>query len=241
MIKLNTKKMDTQIAEIKKWATEGIPAIIADQNVDLKTYFQKGRLVLNLMLIEALTGAEISRVEGGKANGDYKIKFNRRLPKPNELAQIAGIVDKFIAEIENPFIARFTVADPENMDIPVGEGGSSIRLEKINKKAMKELIFGGGADAMTNRMINAIDCVTLAGIGADLKKKIIRNRVLIVGGIAMVITAGGVIGYNVYKKKNSDGCDNAPVDEPAVEIGGDDMPEVNVDDTTGDAPVVTID
>ncbi|MCM1220116.1 MAG: hypothetical protein NC548_37060 [Lachnospiraceae bacterium] len=235
------KNLENKIAEIKKWTTTDIPALINHPDCDAKMYFQKGRLVLNLMLIEALIGAEIKKDEGKKAKGDYVIKFNRHLPTASELGEIVDIVDTFVTEVETPFLDRIApMQSGDDMGIPQK---SNIRLEKLNKKSMYDLIFNGGNDAMTNRMINTVDCVQLAGIGEQLRKKTIRNRVLIVGGVALVITGAGMVGYNMYKKKHEGNNENSGDvnDGPMVDIGGDDMPDVNIgDDSTGDAPVVTI-
>ena len=45
----DNKKMEKQISDIREWATKGIPELIAaNPNMDDKTYFQRGRLCLNL-------------------------------------------------------------------------------------------------------------------------------------------------------------------------------------------------
>ena len=235
----SNKKMENQISEIRNWATQGIPALIASKpGLDVKGYFQEGRLCLNLLLIETLIGAEITADTGKNAKGDYKIKFNRRLPTATELAEISEIVAKFIKDVEKPFLDQFTTTDPGDMNIP--DDVSTIRLEKINAKSMKELIFGG-AGPVTNRMLNAIDCIQLAGVGEQLRKRTIRNRVLIVGGIALVVTGGTIVGVNMYKKhKDKVAADTGTDGAPEVDLDSGDLPEVNMDDS-GDAPVVTID
>ena len=188
----SNKKMENQISEIRNWATQGIPALIASKpGLDVKGYFQEGRLCLNLLLIETLIGAEITADTGKNAKGDYKIKFNRRLPTATELAEISEIVAKFIKDVEKPFLDQFTTQ--------------------------------------------------LAGVGEQLRKRTIRNRVLIVGGIALVVTGGTIIGVNMYKKhKDKDAADANTDGAPEVDLDSSDLPEVNMDDS-GDAPVVTID
>lgn len=229
----DNKKMEKQISDIREWATKGIPELIAaNPNMDDKTYFQRGRLCLNLLLIETLIGAEITVDSGKNAKGDYKIKFNRRLPTATELATICGIVSKFIKNVEGPFTSKFT-DDP--MGIP--EDDSEIELEKINAKSMKDLVFGSG---LINRMINSVNCVQLASIGDQLRKKTIRDRVLIVGGIALVITGGTIVGINMYKKHKEKEAGEANTDgAPDVDLESGDMPEINMDDEA-DAPVVAI-
>lgn len=227
--------VNNQISQIRAWATKGIPELIEkNPGMDDKEYFQKGRLCLNLLLIETLIGAEFTQSDGKNGKGDYKLKFNHRLPSKSDVADISAIMGEFIKNVENPFMEQFGAADEDsNMGIPT----ASLRLEKVNTKSMKDLIFGSGCT--TNRMINAIDCVQLAAVGEQLRKKTIRNRVLIVGGIALVITGGTAVGMNLYKK-HKDKADDAGDDTPVVDIDADDMPEVNLDDS-GDMPVVTID
>ena len=61
------------------------------------------------------------------------------------------------------------------------------------------------------------------------------------GGIALVVTGGTIVGVNMYKKhKDKDAADTGTDGAPEVDLDSGDLPEVNMDDS-GDAPVVTID
>lgn len=235
----NSKKVANQITEIKDWCTKGIPEIIA-KNPSVKEYFQQGRLCLNLLLIETMIGAEISVDTGKNAKGDYKVKFNRCLPTVAEMAEISNIMADFVKNVEGPFLSKFAApsGNDDDMAIPPNDA-STIRLERVNAKSLKDLIFNGGNDAMTNRMLNAVDCIQLAGIGCELRKKTIRNRVLIAGGIALVVTGGIIVGMNVYKA-HKEKCDGDDADAPVVDLDSGDMPELDMTDSA-DAPVVEID
>lgn len=239
-----SKNIEKRIGEVRDMALMQIPAILGTNPVNPEDFRNK-RIDMNIAVIQILIGADFDRPKDGK---EWKVKFCHKLPSRAELAQIVQIMDVFAKTVEAPFMVALanssSVKDGEDMGIPPKESdiinavSGLPRIEKINSKKMKSYIFGyDDHEAMAKLMLNAADCMEIAAMGEDLRKKTNRNRMFIVGGIALLIT-GGTVAAVCIRNKKKDG-DIIDMDDMDVDIDGDDSIDVGIDDD--DAPVVTID
>lgn len=240
-----SKKKTSRIESIRKITTVDIPALMNGDQVDPNQYMMK-RLELNMSVIQFLIGGDFTEAKDGK---EWKIKFNHKLPSRSDLAEIARIMEDFVANVEGPFMAAVQRAatgnNGDDMAIPQAslEPATHIglpKIEKINAKKLKNYIFGyDGKPAMSRLMLNAADCLEIAVMGEELRKKTNRNRMLIAGGIALLITGGVVAAVCIHKKnkKDEDRLDDL-CECGDVNISDSDMPDVEID--ADDAPVVSI-
>ena len=235
MSKAEVKDM---INEIKNWALKAVPEKIAKENLTEQKYFNDCRLVLNIMVIQALTGAEYDPSKVGK-DGKYKVSFNGALPTTSEVAEIAEIIDAYIETVEDNFLSSVSTS-PDDMSInAIPDGSPSIKLNnKVNKKNLTNIIFGyDGQQAICKMLIDSADVIRIAALGEELRKKRNRNRILIIGGITLLVAAGAGAGYYFYNKNHND---NDAIDTDA-DVNVDEIPDdpdVRIDDET---PIVEID
>lgn len=240
-------KKKNRIESIRKITTVEIPALMNGGQVDANQYMMK-RLELNMSVIQFLIGGDFTEAKGGK---EWKIKFNHKLPSRSDLAEVARIMDDFVANVEAPFMAAVQRAatggdNADDMSIPVNAALEPAhvglpKIEKINSKKLKNYIFGyDGKPAMSRLMLNAADCLEIAVMGEELRKKVNRNRMLIAGGIALLITGGAVAAVCIHKrnKKSEEELDDL-IECGDVNINDSDMPTAEID--ADDAPVVSID
>lgn len=240
-----SKKKTSRIESIRKITTVDIPTLMNGDQVDPNQYMMK-RLELNMSVIQFLIGGDFTEAKDGK---EWKIKFNHKLPSRSDLAEIARIMEDFVTNVESPFMAAVQRAAGGNtgddMSIPQAslEPAAHVglpKIEKINAKKLKNYIFGyDGKPAMSRLMLNAADCLEIAVMGEELRKKTNRNRMLIAGGIALLITGGVVAAVCIHKKskKDEDRLDDL-CECGDVSINDSDLPDVEID--ADDAPVVSI-
>lgn len=241
-------KKESRIEGIRKITTQDIPAIMKGGQVDANQYMMK-RLELNMSVIQFLIGGDFTEAKGGK---EWKIKFNHKLPSRSDLAEIARIMEDFVINVEAPFMEAVQCAaagggEDDDMSIPINatlEPTAHVglpKIEKINTKKLKNYIFGyDGKPAISRLMLNAADCLEIAVMGEELRKKVNRNRMMIVGGIALLITGGAVAAVCIHKKnKKAEEELDELIDCGDVSISDSDMPVAEID--ADDAPVVSID
>ena len=238
MSKTSVKNM---IEEIRNWALKAVPEKISKEGLTEQKYFNDCRLVLNIMVIQALTGAEYDPAKVGK-DGKYKVSFNGALPTTSEIAEIAEILDTYIANVEDNFLSLASVDIDDDMsidDTPAAGRETTINpIEKINKKNLTNSIFGyDGQQAICKMLIDSADVIRIAALGEELRKKRNRNRMLIIGGITLLVAGAAGAGYYFYNKNHDDADSSNDIDVNPDVIPMDD-PEVSIDDET---PVVEID
>lgn len=204
------KKKDSHnkkaLVEIRKFALEEIPDILDEIETE-QDYQARCRIPLNILIIEYCFGAECKKPK--KDGGKCDMKYNHKRPSSEQVAELTKIVDEFVKEVEDPFLAGL-VPEDDDMAIPSKDDYAVPTLEKVNKKKIRNYIFGyDGKSSMTRARIVAADIPAIALLGKDVRKNIKRNRMLLVGGIALVITAGVTTAFVVHnmKKKHNDGID----------------------------------
>lgn len=252
------KKKNCRIGEIKV-AIDEIKRIVDNPNLTEDDYL-KGRIALNMAVIQALIGAEFQKPK--KDGKEYRLKFNGKLPNRNELAEIVTMLNDFIGEVENPFLETLYAlpetdaeaegevsAEDDDMEIvPEGELCESNvnhipTVEKWDGKKLKNYIFGyDGKSALSRAMLTATDCIRLSAIGEEVRKKQNRNKMLIIGGVALLITGGvvaGVVIHNHNKKDDKD-LDDMIDDIDDVDVDGDIDVDTDID-VDDDVPTVEVD
>ena len=235
----------TQIEKMRTLAFTEIPQkLAANPAMPLDAYLDECRLALNMVAVSALTGGEF--VESKKKDGDkkWKVKFDHSLPNKTELLQICDIMNSFIGTVENPFLKRFVIppeAGENDMEIPdqgqqpVAFGTNVPKIEKINKKKLESYIFGkDGKPSMCKMLLTSIDCIQIAALGEDLRKKENIDKMLIIGGIALALTGAAVAGVCIYRHTKKD-----DVDDIITDINCEDT-TIITDITDDDAPVVSV-
>ena len=184
-----SKYTKERINEIKKFID-----VIKDEinkGISPEVYLNSYRLPLNLSVIQAIFGTTF--INPNKEGKSVKIKFNHSLANIEELAELSHILDDFIGNVENPFFNQNNEYNDidEDIDIPANCLINSIpNLEKVNNKKINEYIFG--TNSISKMMISGRDIYDLAAVAQKIKKTKIRNTMLLVGGIALVITGGAV-------------------------------------------------
>ena len=225
-----------EIEVIKKLATEEIPAMIAAGTTE--DQYNAKRADLNAHIIQFAVGGEIIELKGKKA-GQNTFKFNKGLPTKAQIADVADVVNTFIANVENPYLLSLNKADGiDDMDIPTGDvyAANVKPLEKARNKELRAKILGTEGVAYYQMKLSGLDVITLAGIGEEARKRANFTTAIIVGGIVVVLAGAGVAGYLIYENKKNkeeepavDTDDIVDVDPDEVDIDPDDAPEVVLD------------
>ena len=184
-----SKFVTEEIKKIEAIVTAGIQKIEQSSEEE----YNAMRLELNMHVIQTLIGGEVAT----KKDGSYKIKFNKPLPSMVEVATIAGLVDKFYqAEMKQ------CVGYDDDDDMSIPEDTNMIQYTKMNQKELQGAVLGAGGFA--SMMINGTDCITIAGIGKETRKKANFHKALIIGGISVAIIGAATAGCIIYKKKHKD-------------------------------------
>lgn len=230
----------------------------ANECTTVDQYIATVRLPLNQAIVEAMLGCKIDRA-------DKKVKFNKKLPNTEQIAEVARLVDGFIQATELPSLKRIATLDQQvqnpapqpqsgnDMEMPpeqveIGTVNVSFQgmpqrvmlMEKPTEKKLKKQVFSAFLGGF---MLNGTDCVTLASMGEKARSTANRNKMLVVGGIVILITGLTIAGVMFYKskhKKNKDGSETAEIeidgesteiDIPAAETMGDevDAPQVEIE------------
>lgn len=223
-----SKYTQKRIEEIQALTTKEIPAAI-NEGISVDEYLNKYRLTLNLTIIQAIFGAEF--ITPKKEGKDVKVKFNHKLADVAELSTISHILDDFIGSVENPFICPNVETDDyddcdEDMDIPACiESFTALpELTKVNTKKINEYLFGGVS--ISKMMLAGKDIYDLAVVAKKIKKTKVRNAMLLIGGIALVVTGGAVATACIINSKKND--DMVDTDLPDVSL--EDAPDVDMED-----------
>lgn len=228
------------IKDIRILTTKEIPdAISKEKYKDVKEYISTARTELNILLIEAALGCEI------KTKGDGKVKFNHKLPSKSNLSDLCELLQTFIDNVENPFLAKMTnnvttvSTDAGDMEVPLkfdmrinGEVKRVRMLDKPDNKRLKKEIFD--KDMIRNVKIDVTDMMRLAAMGEDARKKENKKKMLIIGGVVILLTGAVVAGIVIYNHNK----------EEDIMIGDDivdgDIPDIDMDDGDADIPQVEI-
>ena len=236
-----SKFTEKRIHEIAALTTNEIPNAI-NNGISREVYDQY-RMTLNLTVIQAVFGVEFDRPK--KDGKPCKIKFNHKVANAGEIATITKLMDDFVSRVENGYISEMMddadIINDADMIIPTREQfvPALPELEKVTNKKIHEYIFGSdGSAAISKLMISGMDVVEMAAVAEKIKKTKTRNTMLLIGGIALVVTGGAIAGVcinNAKKNKASINDDDAPVVElDDIDVDTDDM-DISNDD---DAPVV---
>lgn len=232
-----SKGVKERVNAIEKKALTEIPAIMqsvtgSSDEAGMAKY-RNARQELNIKVIETVLGADISE---GKKAGEWKVKYGKKLPNVSELGKICQIMDEYTEKYEVPFYAKFisnaavpapvaTTADAaveaegqeNDLSIPKEEVMYTAkykklgRIDKINKKKMKEELFQHN---LVSEFIDSAAVMVIASYGEKIRKKQNLTTTLIVGGISLVVVGGVITGIciaNSKKHKND-------VDDPDVDI-----------------------
>ena len=244
-----------RIEEITKYMNETIPAAI-NEGITVQKYLNEHRTTLNLSIIQAIFGAEFIK---GENDGDVqKVKINHRPADVTELAQITHLLNDFIANVENPFLAssdEVIVVTEDDMDIPARASAIAAaalpQINKFNNKNIQNYIFGNddpGA-ALSHKMITGMDVYDLAAVAKKIHTHKLRNTMLIIGGVALILTGGIVATGMLIKGRGEEAATNeegAIINDDGVEINDDgvdinDDVEINDVDINDDVPSVQMD
>ena len=188
-----------------------------------------------------------------KKNGVVnKIRYSEKLPTTSELSKICSLLRAFEEETEDPYMhaidKKLAEAEEDDMEIdvaiPMVDAIACIgKIDKINASKMNKVIFGKSPEfgiANTAR-ITAESVMELAANAEKLRKRQNRNKMFIIGGIALLAVGGTATAVAIHNKhkKNAD----ALVDEVESEVFNESADiDMDVDDTIDmDAPVVSMD
>lgn len=238
-------KVKERIELIRTIAEKEIPSYLKSNNSIIVEEYRSKRVELNKQLIQVLIGGKFVQSE---KTGEWKVKFNESLPTRSELAEVMKIMEDFVKNVEGPvmdaIIAAATADD--GMEIPPREEDNFglPKIEKINTKKVREYILGGaGNDPLYNIMIGVADCMEIAALGEDLRKHQNMNKMLIAGGIVLILTGAAVAMWVSSNNKKDGEVEDGDCDDLLVEVDmdSDEFPVVDIDSATDDCPVVTLD
>ena len=202
------KRFDEKIKLIED-QIEGIKKMFSSGPVDYKDY-RMARKKLNAPIIELVYGATIN---------DAKISFNKSLLSLEELAKLHDILKDLTENIETPFINGCNAAlaaDVSNNNMPIIPGATLPQFDKAKKKTVVDGLIGGGPNSLVKSMFTADQLLDMAASAEVVRKRIRRNQILIIGGIALTVTAVAVgcgVAYHCSKKKKLDET-NDMVEDP---------------------------
>lgn len=237
-----SKKIETRIQEIQAQMDQIKAATTGTTELAYKDYLGQ-RVGLNLLIISTMLGATVKKSKKEK----FEFKFDKKLPNKSELATIIEKVNQFVTDVEIPYLDGISVEveeSEEDMSIPpkataqVEVGGCNVPVvEKWNPKKARDYIFGyDGKNAMSQAMLNSLDFIKIAGIGEELRKRSNRNRMLLIGGIAIVVVGGVCVGIAIHEhNKNDDEWTDDLNDFESEDL--DDVASEDLDD----APSVSLD
>ena len=225
--------------------------VMVNTKPDFEKYLEL-RSQLNLELIQAVVGGKLISKETKKNGVVNKIRFSEKLPTTSELSEICSLLRAFEEETEDPYMhaidKKLAEAEEDDMEIdvaiPMVDAIACIgKIDKINASKMNEVIFGKSPEfgiANTAR-ITAESVMELAANAEKLRKRQNRNKMFIIGGIALLAVGGTATAVAIHNKhkKNAD----VLVDEVESEVFNESADiDMDVDDTIDmDAPVVSID
>lgn len=229
-----SKYTDKRIEEITSLVTKDIPAAI-NNGISVDEYLNKYRMTLNLTIIQAIFGAEFEKPK--KEGKNAKIKFNHKRADVGDLAIICRLLNDFIGNVESPFLSQNAGGDcfsnaGDDMAIPdrIATAPALPELEKVNNKKIYNYIFGSdGRAAISKMMLTGMDVYDLATVAKKIKKVKTRNTMLLIGGIALVVTGGTVATVCFINNKKKHKAD-AEGDVPDVDLDDIDVDDIDVGD-----------
>lgn len=209
------QKVSTKIEEIKRIATQDLPAIMAagyDEATEKRV--QEARYNMDSLIIQVVLGADFA---AGKTPSEQKVKYTQKMPTLAQLSEITDALGEYIRNFEVPYYAAKAQVDAQaanqspaqnpDMSIP----GQSVAvtvdypkitaLDKVSKKDMKSILFNQG---IIRKYLDVSAVMTLASMGDKIRKKQNLTTGLIIGGITLAVVAGTVTAVCVYKKKHED-------------------------------------
>ena len=186
--------------------------------------YRKARIRMNIPALEIIFGATID---------GSKVKFDHSIPDNKEFFRLFDMINKFYETIEKPIMAQFSAAAEDiNSSVVVTTPNEEIpHVDKINVKNVAATITGGNGKValpIISMMFKPSQIIEMSAIAMELRRVIMRNRALMIGGVALGATAATVAGicvYNHNKNKNK----NDDVDQDNIE---DDTSLVDMDDTS---------
>jgi len=131
----------------------------------------------------------------------------------------------------------------DDMSIPCAVEAPLPQLEKYNHKNLNGYIFDS-VNGVGRRIITSMDILPLASMAEKARKTKNLHTMLIIGGIALVITGTIVAIHIINKNKNDDNSDMADAENIDVSIADDIDVSVADDIDVSDAediPVVELD
>ena len=191
--------------------------------------YRKARIRMNIPALEIIFGASID---------GNKVKYDQPVPSMHELNKLFDIINQFYEQIEKPIMMQFKAsAEDVNSSVMLPPIEESIpKVKKVNAKNVSAAITGGGGSVpfpMISMMFKPSQIIEMSAMSMDLRKVMMRNKALIVGGAVLGAAAATVTGICVYdhtkKKNNNNNVDQNNDDTPLVDM--DDTPLVDMDDT----------
>lgn len=175
-----------------------------DSCATVEQYKQQFRIPINFKMLEIILGAEFT--DSGK-KGQMKVKYNDTRCTINDLDRVVKVLSDFINHSESRFLDSFVVQQG-GMDIPNYNWYDSVVLldGKLSKKDMRNTIFGyEGKIPVCQMFLTELDIMTIAANAEILRKKMLRNEILLAVGITLVVAAAaaGTV-YYVKSKKDEE-------------------------------------
>lgn len=244
--KSSEKRSKNMINSLRILCEQRIPAEIAQIPINEQGrayYMNKCRFALNDALIEFALGCNIDLSDGGKIS----VKFNENLPKNDAIAQAATILSIFIQNYEQPLMARFNAANlaPQaaaagDMEIPADPAAAAapqaqvlqnkhvLMISKIDNKHLAKVLKRNGV--LGADLLDAADLMTLCAYGEKARKKANRNKALIIGGVAILLTGTAIAGFMYYKHKKEEKMECVDLGGEAIDVEIPDIDDADLPD-----------
>lgn len=189
--------VDAMIRDLDVRIPATAEALKAHPPADIMQYMSEFRGPINMVIVQALLGAELKR----RKNGTYSAVFKHRLPTYAQSMAIAERLQGYIAKHEKPLLATFK-KDKDDMSIPVTPTTITYEPNMTNKTLKNKLI--ANTESFSAFLIKPQDVMIVAAMGEDARRKANRDRGLIIGGICVVgAAAAGVGGFMAYKHRKA--------------------------------------
>ncbi len=165
-------------------------------------YKRNYRGPINMKMLEILLGAEFTP---GRNSSELKVKYNDTRCSISDLDRVVKALSAFVNEAEVPFLRTFQDSSGMSVDINKEFYNDVVIMDsKMSKKEMRNALFGyAGKNPICEMYLRELDIITIAANAEDLRKRMLRNEILIIAGVTLV-TVAAATGVAIYMKNKKE-------------------------------------
>lgn len=213
------KTVEVKTTEMQNFVDQMVQQVkkdVAIPDLDITKRYTDVQAQFNPM-IYSVAGVELKALD----NGNYELQGSK-IPNTAEKFKIAGIINKFNAEVRVPYLAEIakragTESDDDMGISPLGApyGCNVVMPEKLDTKSFLKTL----TDAF-KESLSATDFLLIVDLAATYRAKNVRFWTAITLGVVLVAGAA-VAGYFIIQNRNGEqlkGSDFEEVEEDIVVV-----------------------